>query len=168
MSTFTGFRGASRVALAFGIVFAAITSNAAQDPDPQSPIQLDLRVGSVAYQLSATGTCLAQPHGTLYEVPAAQWNARHRDGQRYVNLAFWRVRPGGDMFTLGVMIGPTLHRVSTVRVQGKGGAHGSGSVTLVLKGSGGAFQLDATADTGVRITGTITCGAFTRPVEDNG
>lgn len=167
MFRFAGFRVASRAALVLRIVCSAAASTA-QDPDPHSPIRLDLHVGSVAYVISATGTCLSQPHGTLYEVPAAQWNARHRDGQRYVNLAFWRVRPGGEMFNLGVMLGPTLHRVSTVRMQGKGEPHGSGRVTLVLKDGGGTFQLDATADTGTRITGTITCGTFARPVEDNG
>jgi hypothetical protein len=140
----------------------------AQDPDPQSAIQVNLRVGAVPYVVSARGTCLAQPHGTLYDAPAGQWNARHRDGQRYANLAFWRVRNTGDMFNLGVMIGPTLHRVSTVTVRGKGDPHGSGRVTLTPAGTGGTFTIDATADTGTHITGTITCGTFTRPVEDNG
>ncbi len=153
------------------LVAALIASAAfvyAQDPDPQSSIQLDLKVGTAAYAASAQGTCLAQPYGTLYEVPAAQWNARHRDGGRYANLAFWRVKSAGDMFNLGVLIGPTLHKVSTVRVQGKGEPHGQGTVTLTPKGNGGTFTIDATADTGARITGTITCGAFARPVEDNG
>jgi hypothetical protein len=140
----------------------------AQDPDPQGPIQLDLRVDGNPYVISARGTCLAQPHGTLYEVPARQWNARHRDGQRYVNLAFWRVDGAGDQFNLGVMVGPTLHRVSTVHVKGRGARQGSGTVTMAPRGPGGTFTIDATADTGTRITGTITCGAFTKPAEDNG
>ena len=153
------------------VVVAAVLSAAApraQDPDPQSAIELDLRVGAVPYAISARGTCIAQPHGTLYEVPAAQWNARHRDGQRYANLAFWRLAGGGDMFNLGVLLGPTLHRISTVKVLGKGDPHGSGRVTLSLKDGGGTFLVDALADTGARVTGTITCAAFTRPVEDNG
>ena len=149
-------------------LLAAAAAPHAQDPDPQSAIQLDLRIGATPYVVSARGTCLAQPHGTLYDVPAAQWNARHRDDGRYANLAFWRVQNGGDMFNLGVLLGSTMHRISTVKVQGKGEAHGTGRVTLTPNGSGGIFTIDATADTGARITGTITCGAFARPVEDNG
>jgi hypothetical protein len=156
-----------RVILLMFLACAAAVPQA-QDPDPQGPIQLDLRVDGTPYVVSARGTCLAQPHGTLYEVPARQWNARHRDGQRYVNLAFWRVEGLGDQFNLGVMVGPTLHRVSTVHVKGKGARQGSGTVAMAPGGPGGTFTIDATADTGARITGTITCGAFTRPVEDNG
>jgi hypothetical protein len=158
---------ASRALVVVAILLSAAASRA-QDPDPQSAIQLDLRIGGVAYAISARGTCLAQPHGSLYDVPASQWTARHRDGQRYANLAFWRLASGGDMFNLGVLLGPTLHRVSTVKVQGKGDPHGSGRVTLALKDGGGTFLVDALADTGVRVTGSIACGAFTRPVEDNG
>jgi hypothetical protein len=140
----------------------------AQDPNPEGPIQIDLRVAGTPYVVSSRGTCLAQPHGTLYEVPAAQWNARHRDPERYANLAFWRVKDVGDQFNLGVMVGPTLHRVSTVAVKGRGTRHGAGSVTLAPKGTGGMFTIDVTADTGARIAGTITCGTFAAPVEDNG
>jgi len=149
-------------------ILAAAAASHAQDPDPQSAIQLDLRIGATPYVVSARGTCLAQPYGTLYDVPAAQWNARHRDDERYANLAFWRVQNGGDMFNLGVLLGSTMHRISTVKVQGKGEAHGTGRVTLTRNGSCGTFTIDASADTGARITGTITCGAFARPVEDNG
>jgi hypothetical protein len=154
------------------MLLAALAVSAAapltQGRDPQSSIQLDLKIGTASYAASTQGTCLAQPHGTLYEVPAQQWNARHRDGGRYANLAFWRVQKSGDMFNLGVLIGPTLHKVSTVRVQGKGDPHGQGTVTFAPKGAGGTFTIDATADTGVRITGTITCAAFARPLEENG
>lgn len=149
-------------------LLAAVAAPHAQDPDPQSAIQLDLRIGKTPYVVSARGTCLAQPHGTLYDVPAAQWSARHRDDHRYANLAFWRVQHGGDMFNLGVLLGPTMHRISTVKVQGKGDPHGVGRVTFTPRDSGGIFTIDATADTGARITGTIACGAFARPVEDNG
>ena len=154
------------ILIAFLVCAAAMPQ--AQDPEPQGPIQLDLRVGGTPYVVSATGTCLAQPHGTLYEVPARQWNARHRDTQRHANLAFWRIDGVGDQFTLGVMVGPTLHRVSTVQVRGKGTQQGRGTVTMAPAGSGGTFTIDATADTGSRITGTITCDRFTAPVEDNG
>ena len=153
------------------LLLAALAAAAvapAQDPDPQSAIQLHLRVGSTPYVVSARGTCLSQPYGTLYDVPAAQWSARHRDDQRYANLAFWRVRNAGDMFNLGVLLGPTLHRISTVKVSGKGEPHGTGRVTFTPSGSGGTFAIDATADTGAHITGTITCAAFAKPVEDNG
>ena len=140
----------------------------AQDPNPQSAIQLALKIGAEPYTVSALGTCLAQPHGTLYEVPAQQWNARHRDDGRYVNLAFWRVQNEGDMFNLGVLVGPRMHKVSTVTVRGKGSVQGQGTVRFTSAGAGGTFTIDAIADTGVKITGTITCGAFARPVEDNG
>ena len=149
-------------------LLAAVAVPHAQDPDPQSAIQLDLRVGAIPYAVSSRGTCLTQPHGSLYDLPAAQWSARHRDDQRYANLAFWRVHGSGDMFNLGLLLGSTMHRVSTVKVKGQGEPHGTGRVTFAPNGRGGTFTIDATADTGARVTGTITCGAFASPVEDNG
>jgi hypothetical protein len=149
-------------------IAAAVTVPHAQDPNPEGALQIDLRVAGTPYVVSGRGTCLAQPHGTLYEVPAAQWNARHRDPQRYANLAFWRVQGIGDQFNLGIMVGPTLHRVSTVSVNGKGSRQGRGSVSMARRGAGGTFTIDATADTGAHISGTITCSAFAAPVEDNG
>jgi hypothetical protein len=156
-----------RIILSLAILSAAAVPYA-QDPDPQSAIHVELRIGNTPYVISGRGTCLSQPHGTLYDVPAAQWNARHRDDHRYANLAFWRLGSGGDMFNLGVLLGSTMHRISTVKVQGTGDAHGAGRVTFTPNGGGGTFAIDATADTGARITGTITCGAFAKPVEDNG
>lgn len=153
--------------LLIAILLAAAVPHA-QDPDPQSAIQVDLRVGGTPYVVAARGTCLSQPDGSLYDVPAAQWSARHRDAQRYANLSFWRVQGRGDMFNLGVLLGPTLHRISTVTIDGKGDAQGSGRVGFAPRPSGGVFTIDATADTGARVTGTITCGGFARPVEDNG
>jgi hypothetical protein len=150
------------------VFIAAAVVLPARAANPEGPIQIDLRVAGTPYVISARGTCLTQPHGTLYEVPAAQWNARHRDPNRYANLAFWRVQGVGDQFNLGVMVGPTLHRVSTVSVKGKGTRQGTGSVAMAPNGAGGTFTIDATAETGARITGTITCGTFAAPVEDNG
>jgi hypothetical protein len=149
-------------------IAAAVAVPHAQDPNLEGAIQIDLRVADTRYVVSGRGTCLTQPHGTLHEVPAAQWNARHRDPQRYANLAFWRVQGVGDQFNLGIMVGPTLHRVSTVSVNGKGSRQGGGSVRMARSGAGGTFTIDATADTGARISGTITCSAFAAPVEDNG
>jgi hypothetical protein len=60
------------------------------------------------------------------------------------------------------------HRVSTVKVGQQGSVQGSGTATIARSGAGGTFTLDATADSGRRITGTIACTAFTEPIAEGG
>jgi hypothetical protein len=71
------------------------------------------------------------------------------------------------MITLLVWLGDQTHRVSTVKIAGNGVIRGSGTIRLTPASAGGTFTIDATADTGARIRGTIFCSGFTKP-EENG
>jgi hypothetical protein len=56
-----------------------------------------------------------------------------------------------------------------VCVRGTGGVpRGSGTTTFEKSGSGGTFQLEATAVDGPRIAGAIACGALTQAVAEGG
>jgi hypothetical protein len=155
--------------LVFLASLSAGPSVRAQDREPQVPLQIALNVGTTQVSFKGNGTCIAVSGGSLYDVPAAQWSARQRTASGSVNLALWRLaKGGGDMFNLTLVVGPTMHQVSTVSVKGKGTVRGRGRVTFLKIGTGGTFTIDATADTGARISGTITCSAFTAPAEENG
>lgn len=118
-------------------------------------------MSSAAYYLTFTD------QGALYERPASSWTATIEGGDRYVNFASWRASPDGEMMNLGVLIGNTMHKVSTVKVGPQGKPLGSGQWTFAKNGNGGTFTITATADTGAKIAGRVTCSAFGTP-EDNG
>ncbi len=90
-------------------------------------------------------TCGSAAHPTSSQRAARAWpsrtarctTCRPRSGARGTAttsaMRTWRSgasRNSGDMFNLGVLLGSTMHRISTVKVQGKGDAHGAGRVTL--------------------------------------
>jgi hypothetical protein len=135
--------------------------------DGAIPMDVALQVNGTPLTLSGKGDCTFTDQGTLYEHPALSWTATIESGGRYVNFASWRVRPDGEMMNLGVLIGKTMHKVSTVKVGVQGTPVGSGQWTFTKNGNGGTFTIDATADTGAKISGRVTCSAFGKP-EDNG
>jgi hypothetical protein len=131
------------------------------------PMEVALQVNGTTVALSGKGECTFTDAGTLYERPASSWTATIESGERYVNFASWRVTPGGEMMNLGVLIGNTMHKVSTVKVGAQGTPLGAGQWTFTRTGAGGTFTISATADTGAKISGRVTCSAFGKP-EDNG
>jgi hypothetical protein len=130
-------------------------------------VQLDLRVGGAAYVVSGSGECHATDEASIFNAPAAFKSARHTEASRSVNLTLWRLVKGGDMVTLDVSMGGQRHRVNTLTVAPASDRRGSGAVSFQVRGVGGIFTLDVTADTGARITGTIACSSFAKP-EENG
>jgi hypothetical protein len=72
------------------------------------------------------------------------------------------------MLTLNVTVGKDTHSVSTVKVGENGVALGSATAKLERSGSAGTLTIDATDPKGVKITGTVTCAAFNRPLSSNG
>jgi hypothetical protein len=131
-------------------------------PARQAPISLQvaLSVGGASYAFTGAGECTHVPAGSIYNASAAIWNARQQNNDRNVNFTLFRLKSGGDMFALLIGMGGKVHQVKTVKVGQKGDLRGSGKVTFLPSGSGGSFTLDATADTGAKIVGKITCSAF--------
>jgi hypothetical protein len=114
-----------------------------------------------------TGECIFCDDSSIFDAPGSQWGVRHDDNSRDLNFTLWRLKKGGDGVTLFVTTGGKTHRVNTLPVGPPANRRGSGAATFEKRGVGGAFTIDAVADTGAKITGQLTCSAFARP-EDNG
>ena len=126
-------------------------------------VTVALQAGGTAYQSNGQGRCTYEPRASIYAAAAQQWRVEQRDGQRSVNLTFWRPAKSGsgDMFTMSLSIGRNSHTASTVKVGDQGDPKGSGNVTFKSADKGGIFTINATAGDGTKITGTIACSAFT-------
>jgi hypothetical protein len=124
-------------------------------------------IGSMAFETSGPGECTHTDDGSIYDVPAAIWSVQQSADNRRLSVTLFRPKRGADMFTLIAWVGDKTHKVSTVKTAAGGAISGSGTVRVASTLHGGSFAIDATADTGVRIGGTITCSAFTEP-EANG
>jgi hypothetical protein len=128
------------------------------------PVTIALQVGSEAYKVTGQATCHHTAQASIYDVPAEQWSVQQSDESRSVSLTMWRPKKAsGDMLSLAVSIGGKSHTVNTVKVGSSGAAAGSGTVTFIPAAQGGSFTIDAAAADRTKITGTITCAAFTAP-----
>jgi hypothetical protein len=127
-------------------------------------VTIALQIGSDAYKATGRGTCHHTARAGIYDTPAEQWSVQQSEGSRSVALTMWRLKKApGDMLSLAVTTGGKSHRVSTVKVGQSGSPVGAGTVTLASAAKGGTFTIDATTAERTRITGTITCDAFTAP-----
>lgn len=142
---------------------------AADAPDNAvATVAVDLQVNGSPIAFTAPGECTFTDQGSIYEKPSLSWTATAKSGTRYVNYANWRLKSSGaDMMNVTLMLGNNEHRVSTVKVDAQGQPRGAGTSTFAKNGQGGIFTIDATADSGAKISGRITCSAFAKP-EDNG
>lgn len=145
----------------------ALSAHVPLQPPGAVNVQVNLAVGGVALAAGSGGECNHSAGASIYEAPGQMWAARQQGSNSSVNVTLWRLARGGDMFTLSVTTGGKTHRVSTLTVGPAADRRGSGTTTIVARGKGGQFTINAVADTGVTIAGTIVCSAFTAP-EDNG
>lgn len=123
---------------------------------PMMDVTVSLKVGSDAFTSRAPGTCTYAPTAWVYGVLSEMWTVRQEVQGRYVHLTLWRSKKDAhDTLSLWVNDRKNL-TVSTVRGQ----VSGSGTVKLQTSGRGGACAVDAKAETGDAITGTIRCPAF--------
>jgi len=141
----------------------------AQTPAKPAPITIDvaLQINGVPYAAKGSGECIFSDKSSLYDVAGSQWGARHRDATRNVSFSLWRLSKGGDMITRAIDLAGKTHTVNTVSVGPASNRKGSGRATFEKRGAGGVFTIDAVADTGAKISGTIGCSGFVPP-EDNG
>jgi HrpA-like RNA helicase len=131
---------------------------------PMMDVTVSLKVGSDAFTSRAPGRCTYAPTASIYGVLSEMWTVRQEVQGRYVHLTLWRSKKDAqDTFSLWVNDRKNL-TVSTVRGQ----VSGSGTVKLQTSGIGGAFAVDAKAETGEAITGTIRCAAFSPAVAEGG
>jgi hypothetical protein len=146
--------------------FGALSASFEAQSKPTT-VQIDLRVGGAAYTISGPGECHATDDASIYNAPAGMKGVQQSDASRSLSFTMWRLVKGGDMITLDITLGAKRHRVNTLTVAPAAERRGSGSVTFQARGAGGVFTFDATADTGARITGQVSCSAFAKP-EENG
>jgi hypothetical protein len=154
--------------LAATVAALGVRASAHVPLQPPGTIQvgIELNVGGATYSAKGSGECNHAAAASIYEAPGQMWSVRRTDPDRDVNLTLWRLK-GGDMFTLFVTIGGKSHRVNTLQVGPPANRRGSGTAAIATQGKGGQFTIDALTDTGLKITGTLTCSGFTSP-EDNG
>jgi len=111
-----------------------------------------LQIGSQKYAASGQGECKSAPRASIYGVPAALYSVSHRSGKDSLDLTLWRPAGGKpDMLSLSIASGGKRYLVDTVREK-----KGSGGAKL----DGRTFVVDATAQSGEKISGKIQCRAF--------
>jgi hypothetical protein len=150
---------------------AVSTANAAQRRAQGSPLEekkvavvIAMKANGAAYNFSGQAVCEHIPVGSIYNVPAERWSARHDDNGRNLNFTLWHPLAGkGDMVTLSISIGGKKYDVNTVKSPQATGDSGSANVKLTPAGGGGTFIIDATTASGAKLNGTIKCESFTMP-----
>jgi hypothetical protein len=97
------------------------------------------------------------------------WSVQHSQEGRNLALTVWRPRSAGEaMLNLSITAAGKSYDVSTVKVGQQGSPSGTGTVTFAPAGKGGTFTINATAASGAKIVGTVTCDAFTPLVAEGG
>ncbi len=153
--------------LAGAVLGGGVSAHVPLQPPGTITIDAELNVGGSPLAAKGTGECNYAADASIYQAPGKMWSVRRREAGRDVSLTLWRLARGGDQFTLDVGAGGKRHRVNTLQVGPAADRRGSGTVDFAQRGKGGQFTIDAVADTGAKITGTLSCSAFTSP-EDNG
>jgi hypothetical protein len=164
-------------ALAVGLCAVLAASASAQKkkaatdidgPDPKVGLTIALQVGDGRYDFAGKGVCLQIPDGSIYEAPAALYLVRHTSDKQRFNMTLYRLKSGTDMLTMNVTAGSVTHSMTTVKIKTNGVPIGSGTAKLELADKGGTLTIDAADGKGVKMTGTVKCEAFNKPVEANG
>jgi hypothetical protein len=151
-------------ALATAVVVAVLAADTSAHVPLRPPgsiyVGINLEVGGAPFAAKGTGECRYAADASIDRVPGQMWTVRRRDSGQDVNFTLWRLRQGGEMFTLNVTSGGKMHRVNTIQAS-PADRRGSGSASISTQGGRGKFSIDAVDDTGVRVTGTLSCSAFT-------
>ncbi len=132
-------------------------------------VAIAMQVAGAPFQAAGKGTCTHEARGSIYGTPAQQWAIEFEEGRLSFHLTFWRPANGApDMFSLLASTGANSHSVSTTKGPAGGNVQGSGLVKLAAAASGGTFAIDATTTSGGRISGSVSCDAFTAAVAVGG
>lgn len=131
------------------------------------PVEIALQVGANKYAATGQGQCRFSEEGSIYGVQASQFSVSHSAGNQSLRLTLWRPKNGGsEMLALHVSMGGKGYEVDTVKGT-KRDTKGSGQAKMQKSGDGATFTIDAVAQGGAKISGTIKCGGFT-PIRAEG
>jgi hypothetical protein len=147
-------------------VFVALTAVSAHAGEPAASV---LEVGGKPLLLSGPRECTYTGAGSIFDIPAAIWSVHQSAVNGSLNLSVFRLKSGGEMFSLNLVIDGRLHQVSTVKIGANGRIRGAGVIRVGgTAGAGaGSFSIEVRTESGVRISGTIGCARFGSP-QDNG
>ena len=154
-------------ACALGLVLVVVAIVAAQvdrrpPGDDKVGASLALQVAGAPYQFSGKASCTHDAKAGMFGVVGEKWQVVHSEGPRSLILNFMKPTNGtGDMFSLSVESGGKSYEVDTLKARPSDAVKGSGTVSLAPSGKGGTFTIDAKAENGAKISGTIKCDAFT-------
>ena len=132
------------------------------------PLTIALKAGGKVYNFNGEGKCTYAPLASIYAMRAEQWTAERTGDAPGATMTVWHPAIGNDMVTLAFTIGDRRYSMNTVKVGAKGTPEGSGTVTIAREGAGGSFTISGTTGDGTAISGTVKCGAFSRPREEGG
>ena len=136
--------------------------------EPKQAINVSLTIGEhTTYASREPGRCTHAPTASIYSILSEMWSVQQSSEGRSLALTLWRPKNGtGDMVTLSVSGGKSLHQINTVR--GGGATSGTGKVTLDKSGAGGTFTIDGKTQEGIAVSGTIKCDAFAPHIAEGG
>ena len=132
------------------------------------PLAIALKAGGKVYNFNGEGKCTYAPIASIYAMRAEKWSAERTGEAPGATMTVWRPAVGTDMVTLAFTIGDRRYSINTVKVGGKGTPEGRGTVAIAREGTSGTFTIDGTTADGTAISGTVKCGAFSRPTEEGG
>jgi hypothetical protein len=158
-------RRTNRCALALVASIAGATSVSAHMPlqppgSARNTIQAALNVDSRSFALSGAGSCNYSDAAQVEKARGDMWSLHGQQRDRSVTLTLWRTSSGAERFRLRVVEAGRVHYVNTMGAGAE--LRGTGRAIIEPRGRGGVFAVEATADTGVRISGQLTCSLFTK------
>ncbi len=160
-------RGLRTAAFGLGIMLVVVSTAVAQvdrrpPGDDKVGASVALQVAGAPYQFSGKASCTHDAKAGMFGVIGEKWQVVHSEGARSVILNFMRpINGAGDMFSMSVESGGKSYQVDTLRAKPSDAVKGLGTVSLAPAGNGGTFTIDAKAENGAKISGTIKCEAFT-------
>ena len=166
--------GFERVVVAAGIAAVATIGVEAQRrvssgaAERGVPVTIAIKAGTEDVNFTGKATCTHAPVASIYGLRAERWTVDQADGGRSLTLALWHPASGSDLISLNLSGGARRHSVTTIKVGTNGTVEGSGTITLAKQKTGGTFTVNATTADGTKITGTVTCDAFTPAIAEGG
>jgi len=147
-------------AAVLALLTAAASANVRLRPPGSIYVGIDLEVGGAPFAAKGAGECSYASDTSIDRMPGQMWSVRQHDSAKDVSFTLWQLKQGGEMFTLNVTSGGTMHRVNTTHAGPASDHAGSGWASVAKQGKSGQFSIDAVDDTGVRVTGTLFCSGF--------
>jgi hypothetical protein len=156
------------MALTITSAMSAQTRNEPVLPD-EVEVLITLQVAGQPYHFEGKAVCHHAPVASIHGVVSEMWNLRQIDSRRAITLTLWHPKSvSGHMFSLSVQIGNKAYLVDTVKSSKGRSVLDSGKVSFTTSGAGGTFTVNAKAEEGAAITGTIKCSAFSAPMVEGG